>query len=164
MTPLKPRELRKLYAMPYDIEKRQRRIEQLEALQAEGPQSASDVVKSSSGEGNACILSHATVTGTDISFSRREDEIRRLKQTNAQQKKKYLYGMSLIENCDDCELRALLTAVCAEGKKPQAVAVELMEQGMDVGADAIRCRINRWIQKNLKNSDRNDRNDRNVRF
>ncbi len=88
MEPLTPREFRKLYAIPYDIEKRQRRIEQLEAIQAEGPQSASDVVKSSSGEGNACILSHATVTGTDISFTRREDEIKQLKRTNVQQRKK----------------------------------------------------------------------------
>lgn len=164
MTPLKPRELRKLYAMPYDIEKRQRRIEQLEALQSDGPQSASDVVKSSSGEGNACILSHATVTGTDVSYTRREDEIKRLRQINADQKAKYLYGQRLIESCDDCELRALLTAICSQGKKPQDVAVELMEQGVDIGAEAIRCRVNRWIQKKLKNSDRNDRNDRNVRF
>lgn len=150
MTPLKPRELRKLYAIPYDIEKRQRRIEQLEALQSDGPQSASDVVKSSSGEGNACILSHATVTGTDVSYTRREDEIKRLRQINADQKAKYLYGQQLIESCDDCELRALLTAICSQGKKPQDVAVELMEQGVDIGAEAIRCRVNRWIQKKVE--------------
>lgn len=150
MTPLKPRELRKLYAMPYDIQKRQRRIEQLEALQSDGPQSASDVVKSSSGEGNACILSHATVTGTDVSYTRREDEIKRLRQINADQKAKYLYGQRLIESCDDCELRALLTAICSQGKKPQDVAVELMEQGVDIGAEAIRCRVNRWIQKKVE--------------
>lgn len=150
MTPLKPRELRKLYAIPYDIEKRQRRIEQLEALQSDGPQSASDVVKSSSGEGNACILSHATVTGTDVSYTRREDEIKRLRQINADQKAKYLYGQRLIESCDDCELRALLTAICSQGKKPQEVAVELMEQGVDIGAEAIRCRVNRWIQKKVE--------------
>ena len=149
MTPLKPKELRKLYAIPYDIEKRQRRIEQLEALQSDGPQSASDVVKSSSGEGNACILSHATVTGTDVSFTRREYDIRRLKEINADQKAKYLYGQRLIESCDDCELRALLTAICSQGKKPQDVAVELMEQGVDIGAEAVRCRVNRWIQKKV---------------
>ena len=150
MTPLKPRELRKLYAMPYDIEKRQRRIEQLEKLQSDGPKSASDVVKSSSGEGNACILSHATVTGTDVSFTRREDEIRRLKEINAGQKAKYLYGQLLIESCDDCELRALLTAICSQGKKPQDVAVELMEQGVDIGAEAIRRRVERWINQNAR--------------
>ena len=150
MTPLKPRELRKLYAMPYDIEKRQRRIEQLEALQSDGPQSASDVVKSSSGEGNACILSHATVTGTDVSYTRREDEIKRLRQINADQKAKYLYGQRLIESCDDCELRALLTAICSQGKKPQDVAVELMEQGVDIGAEAIRRRVERWINQNVR--------------
>lgn len=150
MTPLKSRELRKLYAIPYDIEKRQRRIEQLEALQSDGPQSASDVVKSSSGEGNACILSHATVTGTDVSYTRREDEIKRLRQINADQKAKYLYGQRLIESCDDCELRALLTAICSQGKKPQDVAVELMEQGVDIGAEAIRRRVERWINQNAR--------------
>lgn len=150
MTPLKSRELRKLYAMPYDIQKRQRRIEQLEALQSDGPQSASDVVKSSSGEGNACILSHATVTGTDVSYTRREDEIKRLRQINADQKAKYLYGQRLIESCDDCELRALLTAICSQGKKPQDVAVELMEQGIDIGPEAIRSRVERWIKKNAR--------------
>lgn len=150
MTPLKSRELRKLYAIPYDIEKRQRRIEQLEALQSDGPQSASDVVKSSSGEGNACILSHATVTGTDVSYTRREDEIKRLRQINADQNAKYLYGQRLIENCDDCELRALLTAICSQGKKPQDVAVELMEQGVDIGAEAIRRRVERWINQNAR--------------
>lgn len=150
MTPLKPRELRKLYAIPYDIEKRQRRSEQLEALQSDGPQSASDVVKSSSGEGNACILSHATVTGTDVSFTRLEDEIRRLKEINTDQKAKYLYGQQLIESCDDCELRALLTAICSQGKKPQDVAVELMERGIDIGPEAIRSRVERWIKKNAR--------------
>lgn len=150
MTPLKPRELRKLYAIPYDIEKRQRRIEQLEELQSDGPQSASDVVKSSSGEGNACILSHAIVTGTDASFIRQEDEIRRLKEINADQKAKYLYGQRLIESCDDCELRALLTAICSQGKKPQDVAVELMEQGVDIGSEAIRRRVERWINQNAR--------------
>ena len=142
--------MRKLYAIPYDIQKRQRRIEQLEALQSDGPQSASDVVKSSSGEGNACILSHATVTGTDVSYTRREDEIKRLRQINADQKAKYLYGQRLIESCDDCELRALLTAICSQGKKPQDVAVELMEQGVDIGAEAIRRRVERWINQNAR--------------
>ena len=110
-----PREFRKLYAIPYDIERRKLRIERLEAMQAEGPQSASDVVKSSRGEGNACIIGHATVTG-----------------------------------CEDVELRAMLSAVCIEGKKPQEVAVELMEQGVDIGAEAIRRRIERWINQNAR--------------
>lgn len=150
MDSLTPREFRKLYMMPYDIDKRQRRIEQLESIQASGPQTASDAVKSSSGEGNACILTHATVSGTDISFTRREDLIQRLKEINRQQKAKYLYGQRLIESCEDCELRALLTAVCTEGKKPQIVAVELMEKGMDVGPEAIRSRVDRWIKKNVR--------------
>ena len=150
MDSLTPREFRKLYMMPYDIDKRQRRIEQLESIQASGPQTASDVVKSSSGEGNACILTHATVSGTDISFTRREDEIKRLKSINCQQKAKYLYGLQLVETCDDCELRALLTAVCTEGKKPQAVSVELMEIGIDLGPEAIRRRVDRWIEQNVR--------------
>lgn len=150
MDSLTPREFRKLYMLPYDIDKRQRRIEQLESIQASGPQTASDVVKSSSGEGNACILTHATVSGTDISFTRREDEIERLKSINRQQKEKYMYGLQLIEACEDVELRSILSAVCAEGKKPQDVAVELMEKGMDVGPEAIRSRVDRWIKKNVR--------------
>lgn len=150
MDSLTPREFRKLYMMPYDIDKRQRRIEQLESIQASGPQTASDVVKSSSGDGNACILTHATVSGTDISFTRREDLIQRLKEINRRQKAKYLYGLQLVETCDDCELRALLTAVCTEGKKPQAVSVELMEIGIDLGPEAIRRRVDRWIEQNVR--------------
>lgn len=150
MDSLTPREFRKLYMMPYDIDKRQRRIEQLESIQSSGPQTASDVVKSSSGDGNACILTHATVSGTDISFTRREDLIQRLKEINRRQKAKYLYGLQLVETCDDCELRALLTAVCTEGKKPQAVSVELMEIGIDLGPEAIRRRVDRWIEQNVR--------------
>lgn len=150
MDSLTPREFRKLYMLPYDIDKRQRRIEQLESIQSSGPQTASDVVKSSSGEGNACILTHATVSGTDISFTRREDEIQRLKSINRQQKAKYLYGLQLVEGCEDVELRSILSAVCAEGKKPQIVAVELMEKGIDVGPEAIRSRVDRWIKKNVR--------------
>ncbi len=149
MDSLTPREFRKLYMMPYDIDKRQRRIEQLESIQASGPQTASDVVKSSSGDGNACILTHAIVSGTDISFTRREDEIKRLKSINRQQKAKYMYGLQLIEGCEDVELRSILSAVCAEGKKPQDVAVELMECGIDLGPEAIRNRVERWIKKNV---------------
>lgn len=151
MDSLTPREFRKLYMMPYDIDKRQRRIEQLESIQSSGPQTASDVVKSSSGEGNACILTHAIVSGTDISFTRREDEIQRLKSINRQQKAKYLYGLQLIEGCEDVELRSILSAVCAEGKKPQDVAVELMECGIDLGPEAIRNRVERWIKRNARN-------------
>lgn len=90
------------------------------------------------------------MTGTDASFTRREDEIRRLKEINADQKAKYLYGQRLIESCDDCELRALLTAICSQGKKPQDVAVELMEQGVDIGSEAIRRRVERWINQNAR--------------
>lgn len=144
------REFRKLYAIPYDIERRKRRIEKLERMQADGPQSASDVVRSSRGEGNACVLGHATVTGTDIAFSRREEEIRLLKKKNREQLAEYNEAIRLVENCDDVELRAMLSAVCVEGKKPQEVAVELMERGLDIDAEAIRQRVYRWIKKNWR--------------
>lgn len=145
-----PREFRKLYAIPYDIERRKLRIERLEAMQAEGPQSASDVVKSSRGEGNACIIGHATVNGTDAAFSRREEEIRYLRKRNREQRAEYTEAVRLVESCEDVELRAMLSAVCIEGKKPQDVAVELMEQGVDIGAEAIRRRIERWINQNAR--------------
>lgn len=68
-----PREFRQLHAIPFDIKARTRRIQQLEAKQAEGPELVADVVKSSCGDGNACILGHATVRGTaDSVYARRE--------------------------------------------------------------------------------------------
>ena len=67
-----PREFRQLHAIPFDIKARTRRIQQLEAKQAEGPELVADVVKSSCGDGNACILGHATVRGTaDSVYARR---------------------------------------------------------------------------------------------
>lgn len=147
---MKPREFRQLHAIPYDIEARKRRIKRLEAMQADGPQPASDVVKSSRGEGNACILGHATVSGTDIVFSRREDEIRRLKKLNAEKDAAYMEGLRIVETCDDVVLRGMLSDVCIEGKKPQEVAVALTEQGYDIDAEAIRRRVDRWIDQNVR--------------
>ncbi len=147
---MKPREFRQLHAIPYDIEARKRRIKRLEAMQADGPQPASDVVKSSQGEGNACIMGHATVSGTDIAFSRREDEIQRLKKLNAEKDAAYMEGLCIVETCDDVVLRGMLSDVCIEGKKPQEVAVALTEQGYDIDAEAIRRRVDRWIDQNVR--------------
>lgn len=147
---MKPREFRQLHAIPYDIEARKRRIKRLEAMQADGPQPASDVVKSSRGEGNACIMGHATVSGTDIAFSRREDEIQRLKKLNAEKDAAYMKGLHIVETCDDVVLRGMLSDVCIEGKKPQEVAVALTEQGYDIDAEAIRRRVDRWIDQNVR--------------
>ena len=147
---MKPREFRQLHAIPYDIEARKRRIKRLEAMQADGPQPASDVVKSSRGEGNACIMGYATVSGTDIAFSRREDEIRRLKKLNAEKDAAYMEGLHIVETCDDVVLRGMLSDVCIEGKKPQEVAVALTEQGYDIDAEAIRRRVDRWIDQNVR--------------
>lgn len=145
-----PHEFRRLYAIPYDIAKRRQRIERLEIMQADGPQGASDVVKASHGDGNACILGHVTVTGTsDVTYNQRAEEIRRLKKINQVQSKLYNAGVHMVEECDDPVLRAMLSAVCVEGKKPQDVAIELSEQGFDIDADAIRQRIRRWIDKNI---------------
>lgn len=147
---MKPREFRQLHAIPYDIEARKRRIKRLETMQADGPQPASDVVKSSRGEGNACIMGHATVSGTDIAFSRREDEIQRLKKLNAEKDAAYMEGLRIVETCDDVVLRGMLSDVCIEGKKPQEVAVALTEQGYDIDAEAIRRRVDRWIDQNVR--------------
>lgn len=147
---MKPHEFRRLYAIPYDIAKRRQRIERLEILQADDPQAASDVVKASHGEGNSCVLGHVTVTGTAaVAYNQRAAEIRRLKDINRMQNKLYTIGVHMVEDCDDPALRAMLSAICVEGKKPQDVAVELAEQGFDVDAESIRRRVYRWIQKNV---------------
>ena len=72
-----------------------------------------------------------------------------MKRINRLQSSLYNTGVHMVEDCDDPALRAMLSAVCVEGKKPQAVAVELSELGFDVDAEAIRQRVRRWIQKNV---------------
>lgn len=148
---MKPREFRQLHAIPFDIKARKERIRQLEDKQAEGPEIVADVVKSSRGEGNACIMGHATVRGTaDDAYTKREAEIKRLKKINADLEARYLEGQRIVETCDDYLLRAAISAICILGKKPQEVAVEWMEQGCDLDAEAIRRRVDRWVEQNVR--------------
>lgn len=148
---MKPREFRQLHAIPFDIKARTNRIRQLEDKQAEGPEIVADVVKSSRGEGNACIIGHATVRGTaDDAYTRREKEIERLKKINAELEARYLEGQRIVETCEDYLLRAAISDICILGRKPQDVAVEWMEQGYDMDATALRKRIDRWIDQNVR--------------
>lgn len=148
---MKPREFRQLHAIPFDIKARKERIRQLEDKQAEGPEIVADVVKSSRGEGNACIMGHAIVRGTaDDAYTKREAEIKRLKKINTDLEARYLEGQRIVETCDDCLLRAAISAICILGKKPQEVAVEWMEQGRDLDAEAIRRRVDRWVEQNVR--------------
>lgn len=148
---MKPREFRQLHAIPFDIKARKERIRQLEDKQAEGPEIVADVVKSSRGEGNACIMGHAIVRGTaDDAYTKREAEIKRLKKINADLEARYLEGQHIVETCDDYLLRAAISAICILGKKPQEVAVEWMEMGYDIDAVALRKRIDRWIDQNVR--------------
>lgn len=148
---MKPREFRQLHAIPFDIKARTNRIRQLEEKQAEGPEIVADVVKSSRGEGNACIIGHATVRGTaDDAYNRREKEIERLKKINAELEARYLEGQRIVETCEDYLLRAAISDICILGRKPQDVAVEWMEQGYDMDATALRKRVDRWIDQNVR--------------
>lgn len=148
---MKPREFRQLHAIPFDIKARKERIRQLEDKQAEGPEIVADVVKSSRGEGNTCIMGHAIVRGTaDDAYTKREAEIKRLKKINADLEARYLEGQRIVETCDDYLLRAAISAICILGKKPQEVAVEWMEQGRDLDAEAIRRRVDRWVEQNVR--------------
>lgn len=148
---MKPREFRQLYAIPYDIKARKRLIQKLEEKQAQGPEIVADVVKSSRGDGNACIIGHATVRGTaDNAYAQREAEIKKLKEKNAKLEATYLEGLHIVESCEDVILRAAISGICIIGKKPQEVAVELMEMGCDIDADAIRRRVDRWVERNVR--------------
>lgn len=148
---MKPREFRQLHAIPFDIKARKERIRQLEDKQAEGPEIVADVVKSSRGEGNACIIGNAIVRGTaDTAYTKRDAEIKRLKKINADLEARYLEGQRIVETCDDYFLRAAISAICILGKKPQEVAVEWMEQGRDLDAEAIRRRVDRWVEQNVR--------------
>lgn len=148
---MKPREFRQLHAIPFDIKARTNRIRQLEEKQAEGPEIVADVVKSSRGEGNACIIGTAIVRGTaDDAYTRREKEIERLKKINAELEARYLEGQRIVETCEDYLLRAAISDICILGRKPQEVAVEWMEQGYDMDATALRKRVDRWIDQNVR--------------
>lgn len=148
---MKPREFRQLYAIPYDIKARKRLIQKLEEKQAQGPEIVADVVKSSRGDGNACIIGHATVRGTaDNAYAQREAEIKKLKEKNVKLEAVYLEGLHIVETCEDVILRAAISGICILGKKPQDVAVELMEMGCDMDADAIRRRVDRWVERNVR--------------
>lgn len=148
---MKPREFRQLYAIPYDIKARKRLIQKLEEKQAQGPEIVADVVKSSRGDGNACIIGHAMVRGTaDNAYAQREAEIKKLKEKNAKLEATYLEGLHIVESCEDVILRAAISGICILGKKPQDVAVELMEMGCDMDADAIRRRVDRWVERNVR--------------
>lgn len=148
---MKPREFRQLHAIPFDIKARTNRIRQLEEKQAEGPEIVADVVKSSRGEGNACIIGHATVRGTaGDAYTRREKEIERLKKINAELEARYLEGQRIVETCEDYLLRAAISDICILGRKPQEVAVEWMEMGYDIDAVALRKRIDRWVEQNVR--------------
>lgn len=148
---MKPREFRQLYAIPYDIKARKRLIQKLEEKQAQGPEIVADVVKSSRGDGNASIIGHATVRGTaDNAYAQRETEIKKLKEKNAKLEATYLEGLHIVESCEDVILRAAISGICILGKKPQDVAVELMEMGCDMDADAIRRRVDRWVERNVR--------------
>ena len=148
---MKPREFKQLYAIPYDIKARQRLIKKLEEKQAQGPELVADVVKSSRGDGNSCIIGHATVRGTaDNAYTQREAEIKRLKKINAELEARYLEGQRIVETCEDYLLRAAISDICILGRKPQDVAVDWMEQGYDMDATALRKRVDRWIDQNVR--------------
>lgn len=141
------KDFRNLYKLPMDIAKRRARIAKLEAVQVAGAVQAADVVQASHGEGNACINGHVTVTGRDIAYDRREEQIRRLKELNERQQQMYEEGCMLVESCEDPRTRAALTAHCVEGIRYTEIACEMEEHGIHANADALRKSVDGWISK-----------------
>ena len=135
----------RLWAIPMDIEKRARRIAQLEQLQADGPQTVSDVVKSSSGEGNATIICNATVRGTDSDYLARERLISEMKEAQIRSRKVYAEGVRLIEGCDNPAVRMTLQVICLEGGSYRDAADECHLKGIPAGPDALRKQVKRWL-------------------
>lgn len=139
----------KLYALPLDIEKRARRIEQLERLQAEGPQIVADVVKSSAGEGNATVLCSATVRGTDADFEKRERLLAQLRASQEKSRRDYAEGVRLIETCADASIRVTLQVVCLEGGSYEDAAREYRRKCIPKDADALRKKAWKWVCANI---------------
>ena len=136
----------RLWAIPLDIEKRARRIAQLEQLQADGPQTVSDVVKSSSGEGNATIICNATIRGADSDYIARERLISEMKAAQVSSRKAYAEGVRLIEGCDNPAVRTTLQVVCLEGGSYKDAAAECHLKGIPAGPDALRKQVKRWLE------------------
>ena len=72
------------------------------------------------------------------------------KKINAELEARYLEGQRIVETCEDYLLRAAISDICILGRKPQDVAVEWMEQGYDMDATALRKRVDRWIDQNVR--------------
>lgn len=139
----------RLYALPLDIEKRQRLIARLEQLQAAGPDTVSDTVQSSIDAGNATVLCHATVRGRDAEYERREVLIRDLRQKQIQARADYAAGVKLIESCTDASVRVTLQVVCLEGGSYNDAACEFRRRGIPKDREGLRKAAQRWIAENV---------------
>lgn len=139
----------KLYAIRLGIEKRRKRIAALEELQADGPQVVADVVKSSSGEGNATVICNATVRGTDAEFLHREQTIAQLKARQAECRALLDEGIALIESCEDELVKIALNVVCLEGGRYRDAAAEWHRRGVDRSEAAVKQAVFRWMKANL---------------
>lgn len=142
-----------LYAVPMDIQKRKARIEKLETIQAEGPATLSDTVKSSTDAGNATILCHAVIRGQDIGFNRTEQHIaalrRELDQLQRRYREDYAAACTLIEQCGDPRLRIALHCRCLDGMQWGEIAGQMAKAGFYMGEDNIRKLVDRWMVDNL---------------
>lgn len=139
-----------LYALPLDIEKRAKLIARLEQLQANGPDTVSDTVQSSTDAGSATVLCHATVRGRDAGYARREVLIRELRGKQAKAKADYDAGVKLIEGCTDAAVRVTLQVVCLEGGSYEDAACEFRRRGISRERDTLRKAARKWIDEHIK--------------
>lgn len=137
------------YALPIDIEKRAKRIAKLEQLQAAGPDTVSDTVKSSMDAGNATVLCNATVRGRDPEYDRREALIRELRTKQAQARADYGECVRLVESCTDAAVRVALQVVCLEGGSYADAVAEFARRGVSKDRDALRKTVWRWIDEHI---------------
>ena len=143
---MQKRQLMRLYALRIDAATCRREIARLEKLQAEGPQAVSDVVKSSSGEGNATIICNATVRGSDGAYLRREALIAQMRRRAAEDEALYIEGVALIESCPDPDIRSTLRIVSLEHGSYAEAAGEFARKGVAANADALRSAVHRWAK------------------
>lgn len=134
-------EFRQIASYEGKIKALTRQVERLNEKQTDGMRSASDVVQSSSGEGNATVIGHATVRGTDVEYLRREERLRECYRQITQAQRAQGEALDLILTCDDPETQTILLRHFVDGVRYR----DIFEVNMD--APTMRKRAERWIKK-----------------
>lgn len=121
------KEFLRLWAVPEDIRRRKARAEKLRQMIEQAP-TVQEAVKSSIDAGNATILGHAIVRGTEDTAAYRAQVAeleRQIEEKNQAYMAAYPEAVRQIEAVEDPGLRVALHLACLEGYSWDEVAARL---------------------------------------